>query len=61
MRDDEETLKKVLGESAEEALREMKAEGVAARARKAEAVPNKKEVGSTIWIMWYLFRSWCPH
>ncbi len=43
MKDEEETFKKVFGESVEEALREMSEEGEGARARKAEAVPNKKE------------------
>ncbi len=45
MKDEEETFKKVFGESVEEARREMSEEGVGARARKVEAVS----------------RSWRPH
>ena len=44
-------LKKVLGENAEEALREMSDEGVGAKVRKVEAVPSKKEVEDQNWIM----------
>ncbi len=48
MRDEEEMFKKVFGESTEEALRETNESGDAARVRKVEAAPSKKEVKSTI-------------
>ena len=41
---EEEMFKKVFGESVEETLREVSEEGVAARARKAGAIPSKREV-----------------
>ncbi len=44
MRVDEEMFKKVFGQSMEETLQETGEEGVAARARKAQAVPSGKEV-----------------
>ncbi len=57
MRIEEVTLKKVFGERMEETLREMSEEGIAARAIKVEAVPNKKEVEDR--NMYHtVFRSW---
>ncbi len=50
---------KVFGESVEEALREMGEERAGARARKVEAVPNKKEVEEHN-VDHVVFRSWCP-
>jgi hypothetical protein len=41
---EEEMFEKVFGQSVEETLRENGEEGVAARARKVEGVPSKKEV-----------------
>ena len=52
--------KKVLGESVEKSLREMGKEGVGARAKKAEAVLNKKEDEEHN-LDHAVLRSWCPH
>ncbi len=52
--------KKVLGESVGETLREASEEGVAARARKVEAVPSQKEVEDHN-LDHAVFRRWCPH
>ncbi len=49
---------KVFGQSVEETLRETREEGVAARARKAEAVPSRKEVEERN-LDRALLRSWC--
>ncbi len=59
MKDNKEMFKKVFGESVEEALREMGEEGVGARARKVEAVPNKKEVEEQN-LDHAVLRSWRP-
>ncbi len=59
MRDEEEMLEKVVGESLEEASRESGEEGVAARARKVEAVPSKTEV-EDLKLDHAVFRSWYP-
>ncbi len=57
---EEETLEKVFGQGVEETLRETGEEGVAARARKVEAVPSKKDVQDHNSDR-AVFRSWCPH
>ena len=44
MRVEEEWFEKVFGQSVEETLKETSEEGVAARARKVEAAPSRKEV-----------------
>ncbi len=59
MTDEEDMIKKVFGESVEEALRDMNEERVAARARRVEAVPNKREVEERN-LDHAVFRSWCP-
>ncbi len=60
MRDEEEMFKKVFGESVEVALREMSEEGVAARARKVEAVPKTKEADEQNFDH-AVFRNWRQH
>ena len=60
MRVEDEMLEKVFGQSVEETLKETSEEGVAARARKVEAVPSKKEVEDHN-LDHAVFRSWCPH
>ncbi len=44
MKAEEETFEKLPGEGVEEALREMGEEGVGARTRRVEAVPNKNKL-----------------
>ena len=58
MRVEEETLEKVFGQIAEETLRETGEEGVAARARKVEAVQSRKEAEERN-PDHAVFRSWC--
>ncbi len=59
MRVEEEMFEKVFGQSVEETLRETREEGVAARARKAEAVPSKEVEDHN--LDYAVFRNWCPH
>ncbi len=51
---------KVFGQSAEQTLRETGEEGVAARARKVEAAPSRKEMEEHN-LAHAVFRSWLPH
>ncbi len=51
---------KVFGQSVEEMLRETSEEGSAARARKVEAAPSKREVEDRN-LDHAVFRSWRPH
>ncbi len=60
MKGEEEMLKRVFGESAEETFRGTSEEGVGARARKVEAVPSKKVVEGHN-LDHVVFRNWCPH
>ncbi len=60
MKDEEEMFKKVFGEVVEEALTETSEDGVGARARKVEAVLNKKEAEEHNFDH-AVFRIWCPH
>ncbi len=50
MKEEEETFQKMFGERVEETLREISEEGVAARARKIEAIPSKRRWRSATWI-----------
>ncbi len=60
MRIEEEMSKKLFGESVEGTLKEASDQGVAARARKVEAEPNKKEVKDHK-LDPAVFGSWRPH
>ncbi len=60
MRVEEETSEKLFGQCVEETLKETSEEGVTARARKVEAVPNRKEVKERN-LDHAEFGSWCPH
>ena len=60
MRVEEETFEKAFGQSVEKTLRKTIEEGVAARARKVEAVPSRKEVEDRN-LDHAVFRSWRPH
>ncbi len=57
---EEEMFGKVFGQSAKETLRETSGEGVAARARKVESVPSRREVEEHN-LDHAVFRSWCLH